>query len=59
VFARPIGKNQAIQHPLAECGMRLQSTELLMWKAAALYHAGKPLRRRGHGGQVPRRGGQR
>jgi hypothetical protein len=39
--------------------MRLQSTELLMWKAAALYHAGKPLRRRGHGGQVPRRGGQR
>jgi acyl-CoA dehydrogenase len=36
VFARPIGKNQAIQHPLAECGMRLQSTELLMWKAAAL-----------------------
>jgi len=42
VFGRSIGKNQAIQHPLAECWMRLQSAELLMWKAAALYDAGKP-----------------
>jgi acyl-CoA dehydrogenase len=42
VFGRPIGKNQAIQHPLAECWMRLQSAELLMWKAASLYDAGKP-----------------
>ena len=42
VFGRPIGKNQAIQHPLAECWMRLQAAELLMWKAAALYDAGKP-----------------
>jgi acyl-CoA dehydrogenase len=42
VFGRPIGKNQAIQHPLAECWMRLQSAELLMWKAAALYDSGKP-----------------
>jgi acyl-CoA dehydrogenase len=42
VFGRPIGKNQAIQHPLAECWMRLQSAELLMWKAAALYDVGKP-----------------
>jgi acyl-CoA dehydrogenase len=42
VFDRPIGQNQAIQHPLAECWMRLQSAELLMWKAAALYDAGKP-----------------
>lgn len=42
VFGRPIGKNQAIQHPLAECWMRLQAAELLMWKAATLYDAGKP-----------------
>ena len=42
VFGRPIGQNQAIQHPLAECWMRLQAAELLMWKAAALYDAGKP-----------------
>ena len=42
VFGRPIGKNQAIQHPLAECWMRLQAAELMMWKAAWLYDAGKP-----------------
>ncbi len=42
VFGRPIGKNQAIQHPLAECWMRLQAAELMMWKAAWLYDADKP-----------------
>ncbi len=42
VFGRPIGKNQAIQHPLAECWMRLQAAELMMWKAASLYDAGQP-----------------
>ena len=42
VFGRPIGQNQAIQHPLAECWMRLQAAELLMWKAAAMYDAGEP-----------------
>jgi len=42
VFGRAIGMNQAIQHPLAECWMRLQSAELLMWKAAELYDAGQP-----------------
>lgn len=41
VFGRPIGKNQAVQHPLADCWARAQSAELLMWKAAALYDAGK------------------
>ncbi len=42
VFGRPIGKNQAIQHPLAECWMRLRAAELIMWQAAWLYDAGKP-----------------
>ncbi len=42
VFGRPIGQNQAIQHPLAEGWMRLQAAELIMWKAAALYDAGQP-----------------
>lgn len=42
VFGRPIGKNQAIQHPLAECWMRQQAAELMMWKAATLYDAGEP-----------------
>jgi acyl-CoA dehydrogenase len=42
VFGRPIGMNQAIQHPLADCWMKLQAAELMMWKAASLYDAGKP-----------------
>ena len=42
VFNRPIGMNQGIQHPLADCWMRLQAAETMMFKAAALYDAGKP-----------------
>lgn len=42
VFDRPIGQNQGIQHPLAECWMRLQAAETMMFKAASLYDAGKP-----------------
>ena len=42
VFDRPIGMNQGIQHPLADCWMRLQAAETMMYKAATLYDAGKP-----------------
>lgn len=42
VFGRPIGMNQAIQHPLADVWMRLQAAELMTMKAAALYDAGRP-----------------
>jgi acyl-CoA dehydrogenase len=42
VFDRPIGKNQAIQHPLAECWMALEAANLMVFKAASLYDAGKP-----------------
>lgn len=42
VFGRPIGKNQAIQHPLADIWMRLQAAELTMFRAASLYDAGRP-----------------
>lgn len=42
VFNRPIGMNQGIQHPLADCWMRLQAAETMMFKAAALYDARKP-----------------
>ncbi len=42
VFGRPIGKNQGIQHPLADCWIRLQAAETMMYKAASLYDAGKP-----------------
>src|SRR5204863_103437 len=42
VFDRPIGKNQAIQHPLAERWMELEAANLMVFKAASLYDAGKP-----------------
>jgi acyl-CoA dehydrogenase len=37
VFGRPIGKNQAIQHPLAQNWMELEAANLLTFKAAWLY----------------------
>jgi acyl-CoA dehydrogenase len=42
VFGRPIGQNQAIQHPLAKCWAELEAANLITLKAAALYDAGKP-----------------
>lgn len=42
VFDRPIGKNQAIQHPLAEAQMRLDAAELMSQKAAWLFDNGLP-----------------
>jgi acyl-CoA dehydrogenase len=42
VFDRPIGENQAIQHPLAACWMALEAAGLMAFKAASLYDAGKP-----------------
>src|SRR6266849_2620502 len=41
VFDRPIGKNQAIQHPLAANWMALEAANLMVYKAASLYYAGK------------------
>ena len=40
VFDRPIGQNQAIQHPLAACWMALEAANLMAFKAASLYDAG-------------------
>ena len=42
VFGRPIGRNQAIQHPLAKCWMELEAANLMVFNAASLYDAGKP-----------------
>ena len=42
VFDRPIGQNQAIQHPLAACWMALEAANLMAFKAASLYDAGMP-----------------
>lgn len=40
VFGRPIGKNQSIQHPLAESWMELEAADLMTWRAAELYDSG-------------------
>jgi acyl-CoA dehydrogenase len=42
VFDRPIGQNQAIQHPLAANWMALEAAGLMVYKAASLYDAGRP-----------------
>jgi acyl-CoA dehydrogenase len=42
VFGRPIGQNQGIQHPLAECWTKLESALLMAMKAAWLYDNGRP-----------------
>ena len=40
VFGRPIGQNQAIQHPLAERWIELEAAELMVLRAAAAYDRG-------------------
>lgn len=42
VFDRPIGKNQAIAHPLADSWIRLHAAELVTMEAAQLYDAHQP-----------------
>lgn len=39
VFDRPIGKNQAVAHPLADSWIRLHGAELVAMEAAQLYDA--------------------
>ena len=40
VFGRPIGQNQGIQHPLAECWTRLEAAWWMTLRAAWLYDQG-------------------
>jgi len=42
VFGRPIGQNQAIQHPLAQCWMELEAAHLMVMSAAWQYDTGRP-----------------
>jgi acyl-CoA dehydrogenase len=42
VFGRPIGQNQAIQHPLAKAWMNLEAANLMVFKAAELYDQDQP-----------------
>ena len=41
VFGRPIGQNQAIQHPLAKHWSELEAASLMVFKAAWLYDSGQ------------------
>ncbi|MSO90103.1 MAG: acyl-CoA dehydrogenase [Acetobacteraceae bacterium] len=41
VFNRPIGQNQAVQHPLAEIWIERLAAELVMFKGAVLYDNGE------------------
>jgi len=42
VFGRPIGKNQGIQHPLADSWAQLEAADLMCYRAARLFDEGKP-----------------
>ena len=42
VFNRPIGQNQAIQHPLAHCWTQLEAAWLMTMRAAWEYDGGRP-----------------
>ncbi|MGG5820102.1 acyl-CoA dehydrogenase family protein [Falsiroseomonas sp. HW251] len=42
VFGRAIGRNQGIQHPLAECWLNLEAALLMAERAADLYDRGEP-----------------
>jgi acyl-CoA dehydrogenase len=42
VFGHPIGKNQGVQHPLAQAWVQLEAADLMVFKAASMYDAGQP-----------------
>lgn len=42
VFGRPIGQNQGVQFPVARAFVNVEAANLMRFKAAALFDAGKP-----------------
>ena len=42
VFDRPIGRNQGIQFPIARAYASIQAADLMRYRAAALFDAGRP-----------------
>jgi acyl-CoA dehydrogenase len=42
VFGRPIGQNQGVQFPLAKAHANTEAADLMRWKAAGLFDAGRP-----------------
>jgi acyl-CoA dehydrogenase len=43
VFGRPIGANQGVQFPIAQAYARVEAADLMRYRAAHLYDAGKPV----------------
>ena len=42
VFERPIGQNQGVQFPIAHAHVNVEAADLMRYKAAGLFEAGKP-----------------
>ena len=42
VFDRPIGQNQGVQFPLARAHTAIEAADLMRWRAAQLFEAGRP-----------------
>jgi acyl-CoA dehydrogenase len=42
VFGRPIGQNQGVQFPIARAYVNVRAADLMRYRAAELYDAGKP-----------------
>jgi acyl-CoA dehydrogenase len=42
VFNRPIGQNQGVQFPIAECHMEIEAADLMRWKACTLFDRHEP-----------------
>ena len=42
VFNRPIGQNQGVQFPIAECHMEIEAADLMRWKACSLFDRHEP-----------------
>ena len=42
VFGRPIGQNQGVQFPLAKAHAAIEAADLMRWKAARMFDAGRP-----------------
>jgi alkylation response protein AidB-like acyl-CoA dehydrogenase len=42
VWGVPIGAHQGVQHPIAEAAIELEAARGMVWRAAALFDAGRP-----------------
>ena len=42
VFDRPIGRNQGVQFPIAECKIEMEAADLMRWRACTLFDNHEP-----------------